>query len=519
VAVLGVLRAGAAYVPIDTGYANRRRDQMARAGRLRLLLTEADHVPGLDHLGVPVETVDWAGLPAAGNRALRPVSPGHAACVLFTSGSTGEPKGVVLEHRQMTAFALDPAIPAVSPGDRMAQASSLSFDTFTFELLRSIAGGAQLVVLPAMAELVGGDFMRQLRRARVTAMLAPAIVLNHLARHDREALASLRVLCSGGDVLLAETCRELRAGGFTGDLRNLYGPTEATVACSGYVVGDLPVEVSRVPIGHRLDGARLYVLDDKLAEVPVGRPGELYVGGAGVGRGYLDRPGYTARRFVADPFAADGTRMYATGDTVRADASGALEYLGRVDNQVKIAGHRVEPAEVERTLYEHADVGEVAVIGVGEPGSLRLVAFVIPAAEGLAPAKLRAFLAERLPEPYVPAEFIVLDAMPLDAHGKRDWTQLTDLAVERSRRRRPYEAPTTDTQRYLVQMWEELLRVEGISVQDDFFGLGGHSLLAARGRMRIQRDLGTGIPPQAVFENSVVKDLAEVIDRSRTAEQ
>jgi amino acid adenylation domain-containing protein len=518
VAVLGVLRAGAAYVPIDTGYANRRRDQMARAGRLRLLLAEPDQLSRLDHLGVPVETLDWAALPVAGTvPPAAAAAPGHAACVLFTSGSTGEPKGVVLEHRQMTAFALDPAIPAVGPGDRMAQASSLSFDTFTFELLRSIAGGAQLVVLPAMAELVGGDFMRQLRRSRVTAMLAPAIVLNHLARHDREALASLRVLCSGGDVLLAETCRELRAGGFAGDLRNLYGPTEATVACSGYEVGDLPADVSRVPIGHRLDGARLYVLDDNLAEVPAGQPGELYVGGAGVGRGYLDRPGYTARRFVADPFAADGSRMYATGDTVRADASGALEYLGRVDNQVKISGHRVEPAEVERTLYGHADVGEVAVIGVGEPGDLRLVAFVIPAAEGLAPAKLRAFLAERLPEPYVPSEFIVLDAMPLDAHGKRDWTQLTELAIERSSRRRPYEPPTTDTERYLVQMWEELLRVEGISVRDDFFGLGGHSLLAARGRMRIQRDLGTGIPPQAVFENSVVKDLAKVIDRARDA--
>jgi amino acid adenylation domain-containing protein len=515
VAVLGILRAGAAYVPVDTSYPKRRREQMIKAGRLRLIVTEPDWDERLSHLDVPTAALDWAGLDRPATPPPDAVRPDSAACVLFTSGSTGEPKGVVLEHRQMAAFALDAALPALGPGDRVAQASSLSFDTFTFELLRGIAGGAQLVVMPSMADLIGADLMRQLRRSRITAMLAPAIALNHLARHDREAFASLRVLCSGGDVLLAETCRELRAGGFAGDLRNLYGPTEATVACSGYEIGDLPTTSARVPIGQPLEGARLYVLDDELAPVPAGQPGELYVAGAGVGRGYLDQPALTAQRFVADPFAADGSRMYATGDKVRTDPDGALEYLGRTDNQVKISGHRVEPAEVERALYEHPDTSEVAVTAVGSAGELRLVAFVIPAVDGLAPAKLRAFLAERLPEAYVPAEFIVLESMPLDAHGKRDWIQLQDLAAERAQRRRQFEAPRTDTERYLVQLWEELLRVEGISVHDDFFGLGGHSLLAARGRMRIQRDLATSLPPQAVFENSVVADLAGVIDRNR----
>lgn len=515
VTVLGVLRAGAAYVPIDTGYPKRRRDQMVEAGLLRLLVTEPSRQARLAHLPVPTVAFDWAELDAAASPPPEPVRPADAACVLFTSGSTGEPKGVVLEHRQMAAFALDAGIPALGPGDRTAQASSLSFDTFTFELLRTVAGGAQLVVLPSIADLIGADLMRQLRRSRITAMLAPAIALNHLARHDREAFASLRVLCSGGDVLLGETCRELRAGGFTGELRNLYGPTEATVACSGHEIGDLPAECTRVPIGRPLAGARLYVLDERLAPVPAGEPGELYVGGAGVGRGYLNQPAHTAHRFVADPFAADGSRMYATGDRVRTDPDGALEYLGRADNQVKISGHRVEPAEVERALYEHPDTGEVAVTAVGEAGELRLVAFVIPATEGLAPAKLRAFLAERLPEPYVPAEFIVLEAMPLDAHGKRDWEQLREMAAERADRRRQFEPPRTETERYLVQLFEELLRVEGIGVHDDFFGLGGHSLLAARSRIRIQRDLNASLPPQAVFENSVVADLAGVIDRSR----
>jgi len=517
VTVLGVLRAGAAYVPIDVSYPRLRRDQMVKAGRLRLLLTEAGKARRLADLPVRVVELDWRTLEPRSSAEQPPhVDPSSAACVLFTSGSTGQPKGVVLEHRQMVSFAVDPAIPAVGPDDRMAQSSNLSFDTFTFELFRSLAGGAQVVVMPPIADLIGADLQRQLRRHRITAMLAPAIALNHLARHDREAFASLRVLCSGGDVLLADTCRELRDGGFTGELWNLYGPTEATVACSGQDIGELPTQCIRVPIGQTLASARLYVLDDKLAAVPAGEPGELYVGGAGVGRGYLDQPGQTAQRFVADPFAGDGSRMYATGDRVRTDADGALEYLGRVDSQVKVSGHRVEPAEVERNLYQHPQVREVAVTGLGEAGDMRLVAFVIPASDELSPAGLRAFLSERLPAPYLPAEFVVVDAMPLDAHGKRDWAELREIATDRSRRRRAYEPPRTDTERYLVQLWEELLRVEAISVHDDFFGLGGHSLLAARGRMRIQRDLQTKLPPQVVFENSVVEDLAKVIDGTST---
>jgi amino acid adenylation domain-containing protein len=518
VTVLAVLRAGAAYVPVDVTYPRTRRDQIVVGGRLRLLLTEPGWARRLSHLPVQTVELDWRATPSTCAPACPPVEPSDAACVLFTSGSTGQPKAVVLEHRQMMAFALDPVIPTVGPGDRMAQASSMSFDTFTFELLRSIAGGAQVVVVPSIADLIGADLTRQLRRRRITAMLAPAIALNHLARHDREAFASLRVLCSGGDVLLADSCQELRAGGFTGELYNLYGPTEVTVACTAQPVGGLPADCTRVPIGHPLASARLYVLDDALAPVPPGGTGELYAGGAGVGRGYLDQPANTARRFVADPFANDGSRMYATGDRVRAGADGALEYLGRVDSQVKISGHRVEPAEVERTLHRHQLVREVAVTGVGDAGDMRLVAFVIPAGDRLSLADLRGFLTERLSAPYIPAEFVVLEAMPLDAHGKRDWDQLRELARDRADRRRPYESPRTETERYLVRLMEELLRVETVSVHDDFFGLGGHSLLAARGRMRIQRDLRVSLPPQALFEHSVVKDLATMIDRARPVE-
>lgn len=514
-AVLGVLAAGAAVLAVDDAYPRRRQEQMLGSGAVRLLLTEQARVGRLDTGGASVAVLGDV-LTGSGGQPVE-VAPWDAAFVLFTSGSSGAPKAVVLEHRQVVAFAIDPVIPTIGPGDRMAQAASMSFDTFLFELWRSVAGGAQLVVMPSMVDLVGTDLHRQIRRRRITAMLAPAIVLNHLARHDREAVATLRLLCSGGDVLLAQTCRELRAGGLTGQLYNLYGPTETTVACTAHPIGDDPGALPRVPIGRALGGARLHVLDAALTPVPAGAEGELYVGGAGIGRGYLNRAADTAARFVADPFGGAGARLYATGDRVRLGADDALEFVGRIDGQVKVSGHRVEPAEVERVLYTHPGLFEVAVTGVADDDGVRLVAFVVGRAGDTTPGAMRAFVADRVPASHVPAEFVVLDAMPLDAHGKRDMISLRQLVADRSGRRRPYVAPRTETEAYLVELMEDLLRLEHLGIDDDFFGLGGHSLLAARGRMRIQRELGITLPPQALFENPVVRELAALVERAPDA--
>lgn len=358
------------------------------------------------------------------------------------------------------------------------------------------------------------DLGKELRRRRITAMLAPAIALNHLARHDREALSGLRLLCSGGDVLLPATCRALREGGFAGELFNLYGPTEATVACSGFPVTDLASLREQVPIGRAFGGARLHVLDERLRPVPAGVPGDLYVGGAGVGRGYLGRPGLTARRFVADPFTGDGSRMYATGDRVRAGQDGALEYLGRTDSQVKIRGHRVEPQEVERALCRFDAVSEAAVLSDGAPGERRLVAFVV-AQETFVLRALRAYLKATVPAHLVPAEIIVVEAMPTDAHGKRDRRRLTESLGDHASRRNRYVAPRTATERFLATVWEDLLNIESVGALDDFFTLGGHSLLAVRVRVLLRRELDVPVSPEALFEHSVLEDQARLIDGLR----
>ncbi|OLF14712.1 non-ribosomal peptide synthetase [Actinophytocola xanthii] len=520
VSVLAILHTGAAYLPIDDVYPAARRDAMLEDGAVSLVLV----APGWrDRIAVPgvaiLEWGSWVGAdPQTGApRPPRP-RPQDAACVLFTSGTTGTPRGVVLEHRHLLAFASDPTIPVLGPGDRTAQTSSISFDTFTFELWRSVAGGAELVVLPSLPELMGADLGREMRRQRITAMLAPAIALNHVVRHDREAFATLRVLCSGGDVLLPSTCAELLAGGFAGELLNLYGPTEASVAVTGHVVRAVAELGDQVPIGRPFRWARVYVLDRALRPVPDGEPGQLYVSGAGVGRGYLGMPAETASRFVADPFAADGSRMYATGDVVRRGPGGAFEYLGREDKQVKIRGHRVEPREVERFLCRSVAVAEAAVVAVGEQDLRRLVAFVVPADEDFVLRALREFMAGAVPAHLVPAEFVVVEAMPTDAHGKRDWAALLDLLHARTARRRAYQPPRTDTERYLVRAWEDLLAVESVGVGDDFFELGGHSLLAAHLRLLVRADLGATVEPEALFEHSVLAEQASMIDRLRTGD-
>lgn len=365
VAILGILKAGAAYVPVDVRYPDARRDLMVTDSRATLLLTDPGRRGDFAGLAVEVVELDREAEPKPAIDPLPEVTPDQAAAVLFTSGSSGRPKAVVLEHGNLVNFATNAALPSLTEQDRVGHVSSLSFDAFHFETWCAFAAGAEIVVLPTMPDLLTGDLGRELRRRRITAMLVPTMALNHIVQEDREAFSSLRILHTGGDVALPDACRTLLGGGFSGRLFNLYGPTEGTTACSAHHVATVTDEDS-IPIGSRLAGTTLYVLDAELAEVAPGTAGELHIAGRGVARGYLNQPGLTADRFLADPFAADGSRMYATGDLVTGGEDGLLRYLGRADDQVKIRGYRVEPREVERVLGRHAQLREVAVLVAGE---------------------------------------------------------------------------------------------------------------------------------------------------------
>jgi amino acid adenylation domain-containing protein len=514
VSILGVLRAGAGYVVVDSRYPDERRDLMLRDAGVRLTVTQPEW---LDRLAGSGPALGWstAGESRSHSNALVPdhgIRPGDTACVIFTSGSTGTPKGVVVEHRNVGGFAANPGMPALRATDRVAQLANVSFDASHYEWWCTLAAGAELVIMPSMPELIRGDVGRELRRRRISVLLCPTMALNHIAVEDSSAFNGMRIVHAGGDVLRPSAVRDIHASGFTGSLFNLYGPTEASTAITLFDTANLDADAVTVPIGHAVAGTVLHILDERLRPVPPGEVGELYCGGAAVARGYLHDPAKTAQAFLPDPLGEPGATMYATGDSVRDPGNGELEYLGRADNQVKIRGYRVEPAEVERSLRRHPEVRDVVVLAAKAGQDNRLVAFVLPHDE-LPPHELRAFAEATIPDYHVPSEFVVLtEEFPATVNGKRDIDALQALLAERERGRGHYVEPENKSQRYLADVWESLLGIERIGADDDFFRLGGHSMLAFRVRKSIERDLGVEIALEDVLQNPVLAELAEAVD-------
>ncbi|MEV0050435.1 non-ribosomal peptide synthetase [Saccharopolyspora shandongensis] len=512
VAILGILRAGAAYVAVDSRYPDARRDLMLRASGAKTVITRPDWRDRLGEVDADIVTLEEATDDACAQDG--PAGPTDAASVLFTSGSSGEPKAIVLEHRNIVSFATNPSLPALRPGDRTGQISSLSFDAFHFEMWTTLASGAEIVVLPPVPDLLAADFQRELKRRRITAMLVPTMVLNHVVWEDRDAFAALRILQAGGDVILPSACRDLLGGKFDGELYNLYGPAEITTACTAHLVGEADLAGDSIPIGRALHGVSTYVLDPGGQPVPAGAVGELHVGGPGVARGYLDRPDLTVERFLPDPFGDSGT-LYRTGDLVRERPDGVLEFVGRADDQVKIRGYRVEPGDVERNLRRHSDVHDAVVLATGEDSDRSLVAFVV-LNDAVTIKKLRQYAEAELPDYLVPSEFVVLPAIPANENGKRDLDALHEELDQLRSRRENYAAPATDTERYLAEMWAGLLAVENVGRDDDFFQLGGHSLMAFRLNTKIKRDLGITLDHKAILRNPVLGHIASLIDEAKT---
>ncbi|MFI0908754.1 non-ribosomal peptide synthetase [Streptomyces sioyaensis] len=514
VSLLGVLKARAAYVAVDRRYPVSRRSLMFRESGAKTVLTDAADDPAAAQGVEVIDVRGVASLPRGGPRALAP-APEDAASVLFTSGSSGVPKALVLEHRNLVSFALNPALPALVPGDRTGQLSNVSFDAFHFEVWCTLAQGAEVVVLPPVTDLLASGIQQQLRERRITALLVPTAVVNHVAREDGDAFAPLRILHTGGDVLVPAACRAVLSGAFRGAFYNLYGPSEATTACTAHPVTQVGLDEVSVPIGRALEGTTLYVLDEVRRPVPAGEVGELHVSGPGVARGYLNQPELTELRFPPDPFTADGRRMYATGDLVRQRADGILEFVGRADDQVKIRGYRVEPGEVERALLRHPLVEDAAVLTAGPGQDRHLAALVVPRG-ALTMPDLRAFAQEQLPDFMVPSRLFPIPTVPANDHGKRDREALAELLAA-AEQRADTGTLVSDTQHYLAGLWQELLDVESVGSSDDFFALGGNSLLAFRTERRVRQDLGVVVGFRAVLDHPVLADLAAVIDGAESA--
>ncbi|MFJ9554119.1 amino acid adenylation domain-containing protein [Nocardiopsis sp. NPDC101807] len=514
-AALAVLKAGGAYVPVDTDYPRERVAFMLADAAPALVLTTVAADPAspaapslcLDDPRTAEAVRGRAERDIAQDERPAPLRPEHAAYVIYTSGSTGTPKGAVNHHAgvanmaRATIRALE-----LGPGDVVAQVASFSFDAASAEWCHALLSGAALAVAAADTVLAGQDLVDFLDGHRATHALITPAVLGSLPETAPAVLTGLRSLASGGEACSTELVARWAEGR---RMVNAYGPTEAAV-CST-LSDPLKGSPGRVPIGRPLSGTRVYVLDEALAPVPVGVPGELYIAGAGVARGYHERPGLTAERFVADPFGDPGARMYRTGDVVRWNSEGALEYVGRSDFQVKIRGFRVELGEIEAALHRCPGV-EQAVVVVREDagGGSRLVGYAVPpAGHGLDTDGVRSRLAGELPAYMVPSAFVALEAFPLTPNGKVDRAALPvpeTVAVAG-------RAPRTAREEILCGLFAEVLDRPDVGVDDGFFDLGGHSLLATRLIGRVRSVLGGEVGVREFFDRPTVAGVARLLER------
>jgi amino acid adenylation domain-containing protein len=530
VALLAVLEAGSFYVPLDRELPPARRAAMVAVAPPAVVVDDQGSLkrPSSDHALSEVEGSAGAG---GGSRspgqapsevegpagAAAPSLPDSLAYVLFTSGSTGEPKAIAVPHRAVVRLVARPGYARLGPDDAVLQLAPVSFDASTFEIWGALAAGAGLVVAPP-GPVAADRLAGLLARHRVTTLWLTA-GLFHLVIDERPgAFAPLRQLLAGGDVLSPERVRRaLRSGRSDGQLDwgliDGYGPTEGTTFTCCHSMADADAVASPVPIGRPIGGTRVHLADARLRPVPLGVPGELLIGGSGLARGYHGRPGRTAERFVPDPFSgAPGARLYRTGDLARWGPDGALRFLGRFDAQVKVRGFRVEPEEVEGVLLDCPGVREAVVARRGDA----LAAWLVPEGEERpAVAALRERLAAELPGFMVPAAFTFVDALPLGPTGKVDRRALPDPTagagpVSAGASPDAARRPRSELEHTLADLWAEALELEAEAIDPEasFFELGGHSLQVVRLHARLTETLGREIPIVELFDHPSVASLA-----------
>ncbi|MEW5929325.1 MAG: amino acid adenylation domain-containing protein [Gemmatimonadota bacterium] len=535
VALLGVLGAGAAYVPLDPRYPRDRLALMVEDSGISVLLTQERcfaALPGgaeVVFLDADRERID-AG-PDAWPEV--PVFAESAAYVVYTSGSTGRPRGVVVPHGALAGFtAAAREAYGVGPADRVLQFASLAFDASAEEIWPALLSGARLVLRTEEMLDSARLFLDACRGAGITVLDLPTAYWHELVaeladEEGAELPESVRLVIIGGERALPERLRAWRER-FGGRVRlvNTYGPTEATVVATLCELreprggDDAAAGPRHVPIGRPLGHARAYVLDARGEPSPVGVPGELHLGGGGLARGYPGDPARTAERFVPDPFGGGaGARLYRTGDRVRWLPDGTLEFIGRTDHQVKVRGFRVEPGEVEAVLARQPGV-EAAAVAAREdaPGQVRLVAYVVPRAGApLAVSALRAALRAELPPYMVPAAWVTLDALPLTRSGKTDRRALPAPDAVPAERGAGAAAPQSGVERAVAEAWREVLGVDSVGLDDNFFDLGGHSLLLARLRSRLAGRFPREVSIVVLFRYPTVRSLAEHLAGSEPA--
>ncbi|CAD5916872.1 Surfactin synthase subunit 1 [Planktothrix agardhii] len=537
VGILGILKAGGAYVPLDVNYPKDRITYLLEDTQLSIVLTQSQFLGQLPQFQGTTICLDQDWSIIAKQSTVNPiveVDQHNLAYIIYTSGSTGKPKGVMIEHRSVVNYILTVIREcSLTSDDKILQFASICFDASVEEIFGGLLSGATLALRTEDMLRSSEDFWQCCQKWQLTVLIFPAAywhqLVSELTPTTPQIITNIKLIMVGGEAIQQSKVKQWHQNTVNysplPQLFNAYGPTEATIITT--LCEFTSPTITNVPIGRPLSNTQVYILDAFLQPVPVGVAGELHIGGAGLARGYLNRPELTQEKFIPDPFSNySDSRLYKTGDLARYLPDGNIEYLGRIDNQVKIRGFRIELGEIETVLSQHSAVKTAIVIArEDETEQKRLVAYVVPQAEGisnpqeqslLAVTELRQFLKAQLPEYMVPSAFVILESLPLTSNGKVDRRALPapDFQSEEQ-----YVAPRNPIEEILASIWVKVLKVEQVGIHDNFFELGGHSLLATQLISRIRKSFKVEMPLRELFVAPTVAALAQVIKRVSEQEE
>ncbi|HHJ51964.1 MAG TPA: amino acid adenylation domain-containing protein, partial [Caldithrix abyssi] len=525
VGLLAILKAGAAYLPIDPAYPEERIEYIIEDSAVKLVVAEEAQRQRFASRGVEVicptdEQHPFNDQPATNPDV--PIDPNQLAYLIYTSGSTGRPKAVMVPHRGLLNHALSMNHEYnIGPKDRVLQYISISFDASAEEIYPALLGGATLILPVKAAEMSASDLYQIIQQEQITVLHIPVPVwhffIDYLSEQNLTAPPTLRLMMAGGEQpSIQKFHRAAELSGQKITFVNLYGPTETTIASTYYkteLSKDKTFEYDVIPIGHPLSNDRVYILDQELNPVPRGVVGEIYIAGVGVTRGYLNRPELTAERFIPDPYSPQpGGRMYRTGDLGRFNSQGDIIFAGRSDFQVKIRGFRIELGEIESALTKHPGVKDALVMARKQDHSTQLVAYVIPKKDAqLTVSELRTFLGQSLPDYMVPAYFVSLERFPITPTGKLDRKRLPEPEISRAGLDEEFIAPRNEKEQIIADIWQELLKMPKVGVKDNFFELGGDSILSIQVIARANQK-GLKLTPKQLFEYPTIEGLAAVAE-------
>lgn len=520
IGLLGILKAGGAYLPLDPtlpkeGFASRLQDI-----EIPLILTQQGLVDSLPTDVGQIVCLDTNWDTITQHKDENPISEVTAknlVYVLFTSGSTGKPKGVAIEHRQLLNYLhgitqrLD-----LSTTTNFATISTLAADLGNTGIFAALCTGGCLHILSIECATDSATLAKYCRTHPIDCLkIVPSHLATLLASAPSDSILPRQQIILGGEAASWQLIEQIRQQAPSSLIFNHYGPTEATVGVTTFVVENQQITTQTVPLGRPLANTQIYLLDEQLQPVPIGVPGELYIGGAGLARGYLNRSDLTAEKFIPNPFAETGSRLYKSGDMARYLPDGNIEFVGRVDRQVKIRGFRIELGEIESVLCQHLQVQQAVVSVREDDGNKSLIAYIVPK-QTLSVSELQRFLREQLPEYMIPSTFIMLKALPLTPNGKVNHSALPESNGDRPELAATYEPPQTEVERAIANIWQQMLHVDKVGIHDNFFDIGGHSLLLVEIHAKLREIFPTNISVINLFEHPTINSLAKYLTQKQT---